>query len=270
VSRFVGKTALVTGAASSLGVAVTRQIIEGGGRVLGLDVVDAVERLVEEHGDRVTGLVRDVANESDVEDAVRTAEATYGGLDIICNNAAVVGPKACVADTDAAEFDRVIAVNLRGPFLVMKHGIPLLRRRGGGSIVNVSSLGGLQANPDMCAYMSSKGGLLMLTRAAAIDHARDGIRVNAICPGTMDTPALADMHPQDLEHLRSIHPVGRLGRPEEVASFIAFLASEEASFATGGVYVVDGGRSAALWSSRPRGPAADPSTPGKGVAEPWH
>jgi NAD(P)-dependent dehydrogenase (short-subunit alcohol dehydrogenase family) len=155
------------------------------------------------------------------------------------------GGQAPVADFDEETFDRVLAVNVRGPFLGMKHAIPLMLEGGGGSMINMASIGSFVAQPNSCAYLSSKGAVLMLTKTAALEYARQGIRINAICPGGIETPLVAGaMSAERLDVFRELHPVGRLGRPEEIAAMAVFLASDESSFATGAAFVVDGGRTA--------------------------
>jgi NAD(P)-dependent dehydrogenase (short-subunit alcohol dehydrogenase family) len=183
----------------------------------------------------------------------------YGGVDILVNSAGIQR-YGTVVETDEAAWDEVLDVNLKGIYLASKHAIPEMRRRGGGAIVNLSSVQAFASQQGVAAYTASKGGINALTRAMALDHAEDNIRVNAVCPASVDTPMLrwsADLFKGDksieetVEDWGRMHPVGRVARPEEVAEVIVFLASPRASFVTGGDYKVDGGLLAALGVALP-------------------
>jgi NAD(P)-dependent dehydrogenase (short-subunit alcohol dehydrogenase family) len=188
----------------------------------------------------------DVGTLQDAERAVKKCVETFGGVDILVNNA-VVNPRGTVITTGEEEWNRVISVNLNAAFRFSKYDIPEMIRRGGGSIVNIASVNGLVAFENEAAYDASKGGLVMLTRSMAVDHAKDKVRVNCICPGITDTPmfkgTVSSYANQEafLEKARKMHPLGRLGKPEDIAYAALFLASEESSFITGAILPVDGG-----------------------------
>jgi NAD(P)-dependent dehydrogenase (short-subunit alcohol dehydrogenase family) len=238
-----GKVAIVTGAGSGIGRAITLRFAREGASVLAVDVSGAQEAVAGEAGGDVRGIHADVSVAEDARAMIEAARREWGRLDVLCNNAGITRGGGLL-DTEPEDLDRVLAVNVRGPFLGMKYGIPLMRESGGGSIINVASIGSLVAQPGSVAYFASKGAVLMLTKAVALEHAADGIRVNAICPGTIETPLLENAKPGVVERLLSLHAIGRLGRPEEIASMAVFLASDESSFAVGAAFVVDGGRTA--------------------------
>jgi NAD(P)-dependent dehydrogenase (short-subunit alcohol dehydrogenase family) len=239
--RLSGKVAVVTGANAGIGRAISTRFAAEGARVLAVDVSEG-----EDLADEAIVVHRaDVSDSGAWREIIATARRLWGRLDVLCNNAGIAGGEAPVADFDEEIFDRVLAVNVRGPFLGMKYAIPLMLEGGGGSIINMASIGSFVAQPNSCAYLSSKGAVLMLTKTAALEYARQGLRINAICPGGIETPLVANaMAPQRLEAFRQLHPVGRLGRPEEIAAMAVFLASDESCFATGAAFVVDGGRTA--------------------------
>ena len=169
--------------------------------------------------------------------------ARFGGIDILCNNAGIDGEMHYIADVDEASFERVIAINLRGVFLGMKFVIPLLKRRGGGSIINIASTAGITATPGLGVYGASKAGVMQLSRSAAVEYARDGIRVNAVCPAMIETPMVAHLlqtNPQDAARVLAVTPMGRVGQPQEVAGVALFLASDESTYVTGVSLPVDG------------------------------
>lgn len=181
---------------------------------------------------------------SDVEAMVHFALSEYGRLDVLFNNAGIEGEQAPTADATIDNWERVIAINLKGVFLGMKHGIQAMLRTGGGSIINNASVAGLVGFPGIPAYCASKGGVIQLTRTAALEYASQGVRVNCLCPGVIDTPMVEHFthdNPEALAGLKQMEPVGRLGRPQEVAELALFLASDRSSFITGAVVPVDGG-----------------------------
>lgn len=257
MADLAGKVAIVTGALG-IGLAATRKLAEGGASVVVCsdreDQVKGAVTALREEGLEVRGLQADVTTSVDTRELVGFAVERYGGVDILVN-AAGVQRYGTVVDTDEGVWDEVLGVNLKGIYLVSKHAIPEMRKRGGGSIVNVSSVQAFASQKGVAAYTASKGGVNALTRAMALDHAHENIRVNAVCPASVDTPMLrwsADLFKGEktveeiLEGFGKMHPLGRVARAEEVAGVIAFLAGPEASFVTGGEYKVDGGMLAAL------------------------
>ncbi len=242
--RLAGKVALVTGAATGIGRATVERLAREGARVVaavaGPEQLGAVEAF--------SPLVLDVRDEAAWEAAIARVEREAGGLDILVNNAGIHRSGGAL-ETSRALWDEVMAVSLWGTFLGCRAAIPALRRRGGGAIVNLASINALTGAPRAAAYAASKGGVRALTMALAVDHARENIRINCVCPGAVDTPLLEGViaAAEDPAAMRAIlaerHPMGRIARPEEVAAVIAFLASEDASFMTGLAIPVDGGRS---------------------------
>jgi NAD(P)-dependent dehydrogenase (short-subunit alcohol dehydrogenase family) len=239
--RFTGRRALVSGAGSGIGEAVARGLHAEGADVLLADVrVDAVEAIASELGERATGVALDVRD----EEAVRAATAD---LDVL-TNVAGIGSTTTAPDTSLDVWEGVFAVNARGTFLCCKHAIPSMAARGGGAIVNMGSVAALVGLRNRAAYCASKGAIVALTRALAVDHVKDGIRVNAVCPGTVDSPwvrRLVDEVGESLDDLRSRQPMGRLGGVDEIAAAVLYLASDEAAFVTGTAFVIDGGLTAA-------------------------
>jgi 2-keto-3-deoxy-L-fuconate dehydrogenase len=240
VTRFAGRRALVTGAGSGIGEAVARGLHAEGAEVVLADAVgERVEGVAAELGERAEPLALDVRDEAAVAAAVE-------GLDVLANIAGV-GSTTNAPDTPVEVWDDVFAVNTRGTFLCCKHAIPSMVERGGGAIVNMASVAGLVGLPNRAAYCASKGAVISLTRALAIDHVRDGIRVNAVCPGTVDSPwvrRLVEDVGESLDALRARQPMGRLGTTDEIAQAVLYLASDAAAFVTGSALVIDGGLTA--------------------------
>ncbi len=246
--RFAGRRALVTGAASGIGAACARRFAAEGATVAGLDVQKPID-------DSWSEVLRaapaspfldgvDVRDEAAVARAVTAVVDRLGGIDVLVNAAGVAGggPAHKLAEPD---WDRVVDINLKGTFLVANHVLAAMVARRSGAIVNVASVEGLEAMTGAAAYNASKGGVVLLTRNLALDYAREGIRVNCVCPGVIDTPLTAGLKlPQVAaisEQMRRWHALERFGRPDEVAACVLFLASDEASFVTGSALVVDGG-----------------------------
>ena len=240
MSRFSGKVALVTGASSGMGQATAALLAEQGARVF------TAQRGPSDH----EAIVADFSDPIAPEQVINAVRAAAGQLDILINNAGVMR-EGTVEECPDDDWHLQLQVNLTAPFLLMRHAMPLLKQDGG-AIVNVGSIEGLGSNPRHPAYCASKAGLHGLTRAVAIDHGQDGVRCNAVAPGCIDTPLNVDFieslgDPDEFrQHIGRIHPVRRTGAPEEVARLICWLASDEASFVTGQIYTIDGGRTAQL------------------------
>lgn len=221
--------ALVTGAASGIGAAVARKLAGDGYEVVATDLTA---------GDGIVAL--DVRDESQVAEVVRDVDVLV--------NVAGIGSTTSAPATSLDVWEGVFAVNARGTFLCCKHAIPGMVARGGGAIVNVASVAALVGLRNRAAYSASKGAVVALTRALAVDHVADGIRVNAVCPGTVDSPwvrRLVDESGESIDALRARQPMGRLGTPDEIADAVAYLVSDRAAFVTGSLLVIDGGLTAA-------------------------
>lgn len=243
--RFDGKVALVTGAGSGIGRATARAFADEGAKVVVVDLdmeggEETVRQIRAAGGDAVF-FRADVSRASDAEGMVRTAVERYGRLDVGVNNAGILQPPAPLGDLSEETFDRLIAVNLKGVFLGMKYEIQQMLRQGGGAIVNTGSAASLIGFAGLSAYVASKHGVAGLTRAAALDYARQGIRINAVAPGAVRTPMVGPVTPETEERVRLSEPIGRFAEPEEIAAAILYLASDAASFVLGHVMAVDGG-----------------------------
>ena len=242
-----GKVALVTGAASGIGRASALLFAREGARVVASDVDaegKATAAAIAEAGGEALFVRADVTREDDVEALVGAARERFGRLDCAHNNAGITGAMGAIHDLPRAGWDDTLAVNLTGAFLCMKHELALMREQGSGAIVNTASAAGLIGVPALSAYCASKHALLGLTKTAALENATSGVRVNAVCPGSIDTPMLQrymDIAPEVRKGILAGQPGGRLGLPEEIAEAAVWLCSDRASFVTGSSMLVDGG-----------------------------
>lgn len=254
MGRMEGRVALITGAAAGIGEAAAELLAREGASVAVTDVDDDPGRAVAERIRDAGGKARywhlDVSDEAEVARVVDEAAEHFGGLHVLVNNAGIGGVSKPTHEIEAEDWNRVIQINVNGVFFCTKHAVPHLQAAGGGSIVNLSSIYGLVSAPDAPPYHASKGAVRLMTKTDALFYAGDGIRVNSVHPGFIWTPMVQEfLEGQDdpdaaKAGLVGLHPLGRLGRPEEVASTILFLASDESSFMTGSELVVDGGYTA--------------------------
>jgi len=249
---FRGQVALVTGASSGMGLATARAFAAQGASVALADINEDALRAANDEltsaGQQALAVVCDISDEDQVAALVDRTVATYGRLDMAFNNAGIQVPPSDAADEPAGIFERVTAINLRGVWACMKHELRQMREQGSGAIVNCSSLGGLVGLPGRASYHASKHGVLGLTKSAALEYAPRGIRINAVCPGTIATPMVADMEAKgELDMAEAIRnqPIGRLGTADEIAAAVLWLCSPGASFVVGVALPVDGGYTAA-------------------------
>lgn len=245
---FSGKVAFVTGAGSGMGLAAAKAFLECGAAValadLNFKTVDDVAKSINSDGRKVVAIQCDVSNEQQVAHAVRKTVDTFGSLDFAFNNAGIQIPYKETHEVTSEEFSRVVDVNLRGVWHCMKYELQQMLKQKSGAIVNNSSIGGINGNPGMGPYHATKHGVLGLTKSAALENARRGIRINAVCPGLIMTPMIEKMvqdKPDILNIFSAVVPMGRAGTPEEVASTVIYLCSQQAGFITGQSIVVDGG-----------------------------
>jgi len=249
MERLKNKVALISGAARGMGAAEAKVFVNEGAKVLVADVLDAesaalVDKINHDCGKEMAIAVHlDVTDADQWKKAISVAESRYGGLDILVNNAGIL-VEADIVDTTEDEWEKVIAVNQKGTWLGMKHAIPAMRRRGGGSIINISSIGGLVGTPGYAAYHSTKGAVRMLSKHGAVAYGKDNIRCNTVFPGPVMTPMLAGLAEEDYQVTVDATLLKRMGHVNDVAHAVLFLASDEASFITGADLAVDGGYTA--------------------------
>ena len=246
---FLEKVAFVTGGSSGIGRATALAFAEAGAAVTVADVDEAgareTVRLIEQRGGRALPARCDVTAENDVEAAIEATLNAFGRLDAAFNNAGIEQPAAAAHEVDPLQFDRLVAINLRGVFLCMRAQVPAMKRTGGGTIVNTSSGAGVMGIAGQAAYCATKFGVIGLTKAAALDYANDGIRVNAVCPGIVETPMMDRFTggtPEGRDRVLAQEPIGRMGSPSEIADAVLWLSSGSSSFVVGHALVVDGGQ----------------------------
>jgi NAD(P)-dependent dehydrogenase (short-subunit alcohol dehydrogenase family) len=248
---FAGKVAFVTGAANGIGRAAALAFAREGAGVVVADVSEQGNQetasMVEEAGGRALAVRCDVSRAEDVKAALDKAVEAFGRLDCAFNNAGVEQPITATADLTEEEWDRIVSINLRGVFLCMKHEIPLMLRQGGGAIVNTSSGAGVKGFAGQAAYCAAKYGIVGLSKAAALDYAKSNIRINAVCPGIIETPMMDRFSggtPEGRARVIAQEPIGRMGKPEEIAAAVIWLCSDAAAFVVGHAMVIDGGQTA--------------------------
>jgi meso-butanediol dehydrogenase/(S,S)-butanediol dehydrogenase/diacetyl reductase len=260
--KLENKVAVVTAGGSGIGAATVRRFAREGAAVVIADLsgsrAEQVRTEVAAAGGRAAVLKMDVADPQAVEAMIKLALDSFGSLDVLFNNAGMA-EVSLIHETTLESWERVIAVTLTGTFLGLKHAIPIMRRQGGGAVINTASISGMHGDYGMASYNAAKAAVINLTRTAALENAKHGIRVNCVCPGAINTRVAQILGKGRADEFRKVmggaHPVGRMGEPEEIANTVTFLASDEASFITGASFVVDGGVTAT--TGLPRMPGAE-------------
>ena len=246
IARFAGKVSFVTGAAAGIGRAAALAFARERAIVVVADIseqgIQETARMIEDLGARALAVNCDITRAEHVKSALDKTFATFGRLDVAFNNAGIEMKEGVTADCRIEDWDRIINTNLRGVFVCLKYEIPLMLKSGPGAIVNMSSIAGLVGLKAAAAYTASKHGVVGLTKAAALDYAQSNIRINAVCPGLINTPLVQHvLTPEQQGQIAASQPMARMGNPEEVASVVLWLCSEGASFVTGHALAVDGG-----------------------------
>jgi NAD(P)-dependent dehydrogenase (short-subunit alcohol dehydrogenase family) len=242
--RLADKVAIITGAGSGIGREIALAYHAAGGSVVVADVSGGEKDTLDLLGSRAIAVNVDVSDAGGVERMIEAAMSEFGRIDVLCNNAGIDGALAPVEAADLDNFDRVVAVNLRGTFLGMRYARPVMLAAGEGAVVNISSIAGIVGLPGGAAYAASKAGIIQLTRTAAVECAGRGVRVNAICPGGIDTPMTEKIDPGIRKQAVAMTPIGRMGQPNEIAAAAVFLACGDSSYITGTTLIVDGGYTA--------------------------
>lgn len=250
MTRLGGKVALITGGSVGIGAAIATLFAQEGAAVVVTgrrkDMIEDLVRGIQEQGGRALAVAGSVADENHVQSSVVQSVRTFGRLDILVNNAGIGAFGKRLHETDDTTWNQLLDTNLTGLFRMTRAAIPELLKSGGGSIVNISSIASRVGIPMTAAYSATKGAVDALTRAVAVEYAKDGIRCNAICPGLVKTPMASDLldDPERRDQVMAAYPMGRPGTPDEIARLVLYLASDEASWTTGGIYPIDGGMTA--------------------------
>ena len=240
--KLQGRAALVTGAARGIGLAIASRFVTEGARVALVDIDESVEGAAKRLGDQALGLTADVTVGAEVERVVASAHRRWGRLDVVVNNAGITGGSKLTWEVSDEEWQRVLAVDLTSVFLVSRAAVRIMLGQGSGRIVNIASIAGKEGNPTLVPYSTAKAGVIGFTKALAKEVATRGILVNAVAPAVIGTEMVQQMSRETVDMLIAKIPMGRIGRPEEVAALVTWLASDECSFSTGAVYDLSGGR----------------------------